>query len=588
MTRTRWGAWSFDRRDDEIADLSWEDTVVLRSIRAVVRDRNWSTGAMTIERVDAGPDTLVLHIACTDLGADIRGTVRVEAEGTELSVAFDALSCTAFATNRTGLVVLQPHRLAGAPLEVVHSDGTTSQTAFPRAVSPHQPVLDIRALRWTDDPLDVAVDFHGDTFEMEDQRNWTDASYKTYSRPLSLPFPYDLAAGARIFQRVTVTATSRPGAARADAAGAMGATEIVLRQGGVFPAIELGAASAPDPAPEFLAIGDTVHVELDLASTNWRAALARAASTRLPLDARLIVPAADDAQWGTAVPGGITGAQLATALSDALDALHPLPVRRIAVFDPITHTTEPAATVALRAALQARGRTVPVIEGARSHFTELNREQDRVVTDADGVTFALTPLFHAQGDEQLHESIAVQRVLAEQAVHISGGRPVHIGPITLLPRFNNVATEREPGPTSADLGDGYGARFTGGADRRQGSDALAAWTVASAAALAVPGVTGLTYFEQWGPRGVVAATGEELLAATALRALAALTGGELLTGPSPDGLVWAVGSRVDESTTLLVANIDARERSIIVRFPGADGIRLAVPGRSFVRLAPTD
>ena len=32
----------------------------------------------------------------------------------------------------------------------------------------------------------------GDTFEMEDQRNWSDASYKTYVRPLALPWPYML------------------------------------------------------------------------------------------------------------------------------------------------------------------------------------------------------------------------------------------------------------------------------------------------------------------------------------------------------------------------------------------------------------
>ena len=29
----------------------------------------------------------------------------------------------------------------------------------------------------------------GDVFEMEDQRNWTDASFKTYCTPLRQPFP---------------------------------------------------------------------------------------------------------------------------------------------------------------------------------------------------------------------------------------------------------------------------------------------------------------------------------------------------------------------------------------------------------------
>ena len=36
----------------------------------------------------------------------------------------------------------------------------------------------------------------GDAFEMEDQRNWADASFKTYVRPLSKPRPYVIAKGA--------------------------------------------------------------------------------------------------------------------------------------------------------------------------------------------------------------------------------------------------------------------------------------------------------------------------------------------------------------------------------------------------------
>mgnify|MGYP006195238293 CR=1 FL=1 len=44
---------------------------------------------------------------------------------------------------------------------------------------------------------------NGDVFEMEDQRNWTDASYKTYVRPLALPWPYTLEAGTELEQAVT-------------------------------------------------------------------------------------------------------------------------------------------------------------------------------------------------------------------------------------------------------------------------------------------------------------------------------------------------------------------------------------------------
>ena len=52
----------------------------------------------------------------------------------------------------------------------------------------------------------------GDAFEMEDQRNWTDASYKTYVRPLALPWGYTLAKGSRHEQsvRLSFSGTANP------------------------------------------------------------------------------------------------------------------------------------------------------------------------------------------------------------------------------------------------------------------------------------------------------------------------------------------------------------------------------------------
>src|SRR3712207_13638 len=67
--------------------------------------------------------------------------------------------------------------------------------------------------------LRVTCRLEGDTFEMEDQRNWTDASYKTYVRPLALPWPYKLDAGTELEQAVTVTVEGRPAAAGTTAGG---------------------------------------------------------------------------------------------------------------------------------------------------------------------------------------------------------------------------------------------------------------------------------------------------------------------------------------------------------------------------------
>ena len=207
----RSGAWSIERRGDEFADIAYDGRVVLRSVRAVVRDRNWDTAALVVDRVDESGLALTLHVHSEGLGAELRGVVRAEVRGPgRLRLLTDLESATAFETNRTGLVVLHPPGLAGAPLEVRHSGGTVEHSQYPVAVSPHQPAFDIAGLSWSHQGLDAELRFAGDVFEMEDQRNWTDASYKTYSRPLALPFPYALEAGERVIQWIDVSVSGTP------------------------------------------------------------------------------------------------------------------------------------------------------------------------------------------------------------------------------------------------------------------------------------------------------------------------------------------------------------------------------------------
>jgi hypothetical protein len=561
----RAGPWALKLRDDELADLTFDGRRVLRSIRAVVRDRDWNTAPWVVERVDASDSALEVLVHTEGFGAELRGTVRVDAADELLVVSFDAVSTTAFETNRTGLVVLHPPAVAGSGLVVSHSGGTVERSAFPREISPHQPAFDIAGLAWADDGLDVDVRFTGDLFEMEDQRNWTDASFKTYSRPLAWPFPYPLAAGQHVRQSLAVRVSSAGSPARRD-----GPDRIALSDAGVpFPYLVVGASTAPDPAPPaHEPVAATLLLEVDLAAPSRNAALARAAASGRPLDVRVVLdPDAPD------------------ALGSFVDRLSGLPIVRIGAFDPESHVTDAAAAASLRAALSRAGLEIPVVGGARSHFTELNRERGQIPDDLDGVVFSITPGFHSPTTEQLVESIGMQRLVAEQAVRLAGGAPVHIGPVTLSPRFNNVATVRPPMAPDVDLARGYGPEFADADDARQDSPELAAWTIASAAALAVPGVASLAYFEEWGPRGVLDSAGADRPAAEAVRAVAALGGRRLLRGESPDGLVWAVGAVSPDGRTVLVANLDSAAREVTVT---VDGVELAasVPAGGWVALQP--
>ena len=262
----RSGHWSIEVRGDEFADIAYDGRVVLRSVRAVIRDRNWDTAALVVDRIGGSDLALTLHVHSKGLGSGLRGIVRAEVRGPgRLRLLTDLESQSAFETNRTGLVVLHPPGLAGARLDVHHSGGTVEHARFPERISPHQPAFDIAALSWSHGGLDVDVRFAGDVFEMEDQRNWTDASYKTYSRPLALPFPYSLAAGERVVQSIDVSVSGTPTAADPDSVA-----RIRLEEGPALPAIAVSAATAPDPTPAPTPADSagpaSVLVELDLAT----------------------------------------------------------------------------------------------------------------------------------------------------------------------------------------------------------------------------------------------------------------------------------------------------------------------------------
>ena len=56
--------------------------------------------------------------------------------------------------------------------------------------------------------LEAAINFEGELFETEDQRNWLDASYKTYCTPLSIPFPVAVNVGDEVNQSLQLQVNS--------------------------------------------------------------------------------------------------------------------------------------------------------------------------------------------------------------------------------------------------------------------------------------------------------------------------------------------------------------------------------------------
>ena len=194
---------------------------IIRRIYVAVRDRNWDTvlPALSNVQIEAGADAFRITYDADHRQGDLRYTWRAtiagDADGT-IRFEMDGQAQTTFLRNRIGFCLLHPDTCAGAAARIEHVDGMVEASQFPRYIAPQAvidgvihpvyPFAEMRAVSHEAAPeVWAEVRFAGEIFEMEDQRNWIDGSYKTYGTPLRLAFPAEVTAGTRVEQVVTLS-----------------------------------------------------------------------------------------------------------------------------------------------------------------------------------------------------------------------------------------------------------------------------------------------------------------------------------------------------------------------------------------------
>jgi hypothetical protein len=460
---------------------------ILRGIYVAVRDPQWATvpGSLAALAVESGPDRFRAHFRSSHRAGPIHfdwdGVLEGDAAGT-VRFAMDGLARSTFLKNRIGLCVLHPmDECAGQPCEVERADGEVVRGVFPRFVSPQQPFLGIRAIRHeVVRGLDAEVRFLGDVFEMEDQRNWSDASFKTYSTPLALPYPAQIRAGTRIQQSVTLRLT---GEARPRPVLVSGAEAVRVRvdpdRSLSLPRLGLGAATrfralAEAERARLRTLGlDHLRVDLRLPGPGVEADLLGAIheSRALDLPLEIAIFLSDDAESDLRAL-----AQMARR--------HEPRVGIWLLFRESTSTTTDGLVA------QARRWLLPIDPQARFgggtdlNFAELNRGRPSTA-ELDQVSFSLNPQVHASDDATLVENLASLGSLADSARAFVGSCPLALSPVTLRPRPRAASTSvADPDPRHAEP---FGA----------------VWTAGLLAAATEAGFAALTLFEPVGPLGLV-------------------------------------------------------------------------------------
>ncbi len=211
-----WGDFSFDLDGGDIRALRWRGADVLQRLHVAVRDDAWGTVPGVVGRMESsfGRDRARICFSSdhSAAGLPLVWTGTLELTATTLTATFDGTALEPMSVNRMGWCLLHPLTQVGSALECRMGDSTWSGTV-PGLVSPQrvgsngdlEPAWGpFSALVIETSDLRLDMQFEGDFFETEDQRNWTDASFKTYSTPLSLPRPQQFGRGSQIQQVVTI------------------------------------------------------------------------------------------------------------------------------------------------------------------------------------------------------------------------------------------------------------------------------------------------------------------------------------------------------------------------------------------------
>jgi hypothetical protein len=212
LTReVRAGPLSLEISAGDIRGIRLGGTEVIQRIFVAVRDEAWGTAPNRVTdltlRAAADRFSAAFTVESRSERVDFTWSARIEgsSEG-RLSISFDGRARRGFRRNRLGFCILHPASSAGSACRWESVDGSRGAGFLPIDVAPHQPFMGLRSFSHEVAPGTWArLDFEGDIFEMEDQRNWSDGSFKIYCTPLALPFPVQLKAGDRIEQRVMLS-----------------------------------------------------------------------------------------------------------------------------------------------------------------------------------------------------------------------------------------------------------------------------------------------------------------------------------------------------------------------------------------------
>jgi hypothetical protein len=536
---------------------------ILRAISYIVRDRDWGTFDPAISDLVVDLQLKRFEVRYSAKCGDqlhYAATIRGDADG-RLKFSVTATPVRDFETNRCGFCILHPIvGVAGKPVTVEHCDGTMEDATFPALIAPWQPFKSIRSLSHSPaEGIDATCRLLGDEFEMEDQRNWSDASYKTYVRPLALPWPYVMPPGTANTQEVELSLRVAPSAAtrrrngntvRMTVSGKptghrLAETGLLVMPDTLQQTLD-GASAVKEIGPGFLLCHldpSAGHGQAELTSyaqlqnkTNCRVLLEYVALAGTDLEGEFRALAAQIEQSTLQLAGLI--------VCPSVDRLSTPPGSRWPECPPLS---------ALYDAARETFRGIALGGGMVSYFTELNRKRPPV-EKLDFVTHGTNPIVHAADDESVMQTLEALPFIFRSARKIMGDAQTYrLGP-SFIPMRQNPYGSRA---FENDLGE---RKAMAKADPRQRGVFAASFMAGYAARVAEHNIASFVPASLFGPAGLFGDADTPYPTLQVAKWLCSLGGQSVIDSNSEDETSMLVAACEDDAgcVSVLISNITGK------------------------------
>jgi hypothetical protein len=306
---------------------------------------------------------------------------------------------------------------------ITRPDGTSYESMFPGSISPVPPFMDIHKLEWKSaNGLTVQYSFEGDIFETEDQRNWSDSSYKTYSTPSALPKPVEVNPGDVIDQRVSLQVSGTNAEIQNDITAEIKESKVAFPQIGYGRSLNTPAFNQEIVDRLQKIPFDHYRVPVFMKNQEWEHVLIAALEEAIQVNTRLELIVYSG--------GNIEG---------EVQSLTGLLKNKQLLLKSILFVGEDGGFIPedvlkkLYPVLKADLAAVKIGYGADAAFADLNQNPPGDVP-FDFISFGLNPQAHTFDNLSILENLQSQPGMLESAQSLAKGKPVSISPITLNDR----------------------------------------------------------------------------------------------------------------------------------------------------------